>query len=299
VNLTDRNKGYIFAFIAVLATSNVFVFSKAALLSTRLEVFGFYWFLFGLVWNLIFANITGKIKLINKLKKRQLLVLGTLGFLEISGTTCFFLAISTVPNPAIVSFLTNINPIVVTILGFFILKERYNRTEVFGIFLVILGAFTISFNGGESLQEFFIDGSEFVLLSALFYGISAIVTKKHVKVIGPSILALNRNSFLFVFSFLMLMVNQRGGLVESNALINILIGSILGPFLTVVSGYQAFKYLEVSRVSILGSTKGLFVLIGSYIYLGQFPLIYQIVGGLVSILGVVFISLGKLKLKKK
>ena len=39
-------KGYFFAFLAVLAMSNVYIFSKAALSEASLPVFGFYWFLF-------------------------------------------------------------------------------------------------------------------------------------------------------------------------------------------------------------------------------------------------------------
>jgi drug/metabolite transporter (DMT)-like permease len=195
--------------------------------------------------------------------------------------------------------LGNINPIFITILGLLILKEKYTPKEVMGIFLIILGAFVISYKGENRLEGFFIRGTEYVLLSAVFFGISAIVTKINVKVIKPTILALNRTAFLFIFSFVMLWANSIGFEVSQKAFFNILIGSILGPFLTVIAGYNAYKYLEVSRVSILGSTKGIFVLIGAYIYLNQFPQIYQIVGGLVSIVGVVLIALGKSRIKNR
>jgi drug/metabolite transporter (DMT)-like permease len=297
--IQDRTKGYLFAFTSVIATSNVFIFSKAAMKDTSLEVFGFYWFLLGLLWNIIFNVKTGNIRQIPILTKRQWGILSILGLLEVVGTTFFFLAIFTVPNPAIVSFLGNINPLIVTLLGFLILKERYNRPEIFGIFLVIVGAFVISYKGGDQIQNMFISGAEYVLLSGLFFGASAIVTKMNVKKMQPSILALSRTTFLLVFSFIMLLVNSKGFVLSQTAFINIFIGSILGPFLTVVAGYQAYKYLEVSRVSILGSTKGIFVLIGAYIYLDKFPEFYQIIGGMISIVGVVLISLGKLWMKKR
>lgn len=299
MKIQDRKKGYLFAFISVIATSNVFVFSKAAMKDTSLEVFGFYWFLFGLAWNLIFNYWTGNIKQVLELNRKQWLILLVLGILEISGTTFFFLAIFTVPNPAIVSFLGNINPLIVTVLGFFVLREKYNRPELFGIFLVIVGAFIISYRGGDQISNMFIGGTGYVLLSGLFFGISAIVTKINVKKMKPSILALSRTIFLFVFSFMMLIINAKGFNVSQTSLLNIFIGSILGPFLTVIAGYQAYKYIEVSRKSILGSTKGIFVLIGSYIYLDKIPEFYQIIGGIISIIGVVFISLGRIILKKK
>lgn len=299
MKLQDTTKGYLFAFIAVFATSNVYIFSKAALGEVSLPVFGFYWFLFGLIWNSTFAAKTGKLKQIKSLKKRDFLILLILGLLEISGTTFFFLSIFTFSNPAIVSFLGNINPVIVTVLGFIILKERYNKPEIFGIVLIILGAFIISFQGGSSFSSMFIDGAEYILYSSFFYGISAIITKKNVKKLGPSILALSRNIFLFVFSFSVLLIQGLSWGITWFALWNILIGSILGPFLTITAGYQAYKYLEVSRVSILGSTKGIIVLIGAYIYFGRFPEVYQIIGGIISIIGVILISVGKLLLKKR
>ncbi len=299
MKLQDTTKGYLFAFIAVFATSNVYIFSKAALGEVSLPVFGFYWFLFGLIWNSIFAAKTGKLKQIKSLKNRDFLILFILGLLEISGTSFFFLSISTFSNPAIVSFLGNINPVIVTILGFIILKERYNKPEVLGIVLIILGAFIISYQGGTSLSSMFINGSEYILYSGIFYGISNIITKKNVKRLGPSILALSRNIFLFVFSFSVLIIQGLNWGMSWFALWNIFIGSILGPFLTITAGYQAFKYLEVSRVSILGSTKGIIVLIGAYVYFGRFPEVYQVIGGAISIAGVILISVGKILLKKK
>lgn len=299
MKLQASTKGYIFAFLAVLAMSNVYIFSKAALSETSLAVFGFYWFLFGLLWNFLFAIKTNKFNQLKTFQSKQFVVLLILGLLEVGGTTFFFLAIFTIPNPAIVSFLGNINPVIVTVLGFIILKERYNRPEVFGITLIIIGALTISYQGGSSFHSMFIKGTDYVLYSGLLFGFSAIFTKKNVKKIGPVILALNRNIFLFVFALIMVLAQQHSFFINGYVLGNVFLGSILGPFLGVLAGYQAYRYLEVSRVSILGSTKGILVLIGAYIYFGKFPEAYQIIGGLISIIGVILISIGKRLLKKK
>jgi len=47
-NLT---KGYLFLFLSMLAISNVYIFSKAAMNKMAFAQFGFYWFLFAIVWN--------------------------------------------------------------------------------------------------------------------------------------------------------------------------------------------------------------------------------------------------------
>lgn len=75
--------------------------------------------------------------------------------------------------------------------------------------------------------------------------------------------------------------------------------STLGPFLASLAGYQALRYIEAGRASVLGSSKGLFVLIGAFFYFGTLPQAHQIWGGLISILGVVLISMGKVWSSKK
>lgn len=299
MNISPTAKGYVFAFVSVIATSNVYIFSKAALGHVDLAVFGLYWFGFGLLWNLMYSTKTGKIKRFSNFSKMNFLTLFILGLLEIAGTSFFFLAIRTVPNPAIVSFLGNINPLIVTVLGFLILKERYNKPEIYGILLIVLGAFIISFKGGTTINSMFIDGAEYVLYAGVFFGASAIITKKNVNKLSPPIMALSRNIFLFTFSFSAVLLSGSHWTISWYPLWNIFIGSILGPFLTVMAGYEAIKYIEVGRKSILGSTKGIFVLIGAYVYFGKFPEVYQIIGGLISISGVVLMSVGKMIMKKK
>ena len=86
--------------------------------------------------------------------------------------------------------------------------------------------------------------------------------------------------------------------IPVSALKNIAIGSVLGPFLTATLGYMSLKYIEVSKASMVRSVRSLFVLVGAYIYFGNFPTYWQIIGGIITISGVILISLGKLKLNR-
>ncbi len=81
--------------------------------------------------------------------------------------------------------------------------------------------------------------------------------------------------------------------ISNTALINIGLGSVLGPFVGILAYYVAIKNLEVGRVSLISSSKGVFVLIGAYIAFEKFPNVLQVVGGTVTILGVILITLGK------
>lgn len=299
INIPDRVKGYLFAFTAVIAVSNVYIFSKAALNEVSLAQFGTYWFAFGILWNLIFAIQRKKLPGIKAFKKNQFLLLLVIGVLEIVATSFFFLAIRTVPNPAVVSFIGNVNPVFVTILGFIFLKERFNIPELLGMALALTGAFIISYQGSTVLKSLFIEGTDYMILSGFIFSFSTIIAKKNVQKLGPSIMALSRTLHLFLFSLAALWFLGQSIHIPTKALLNIIVGSGLGPFLATLSGYQALKYIEASRSSILGSSKGLFVMLGAFFYFGTFPQGHQILGGLISIAGVILISLGRLKFNKK
>ncbi|HAG16434.1 MAG TPA: hypothetical protein DCG69_07925 [Bacteroidales bacterium] len=297
--LTNTTKGYLFAFISVVAISNVYIFSKAALSEASLIQFGVYWFALGFVWNMIFAVYRKKLPSIAQFKRDHYLLLFILGLLEMAGTYFFFLAIYTIPNPAVVSFIGNVNPVFVTVLGFLFLRERFNKWELIGIGLALLGAFTISYKGSAVLKDIFIDGTEYMLLSGVIFSISTIIAKKNVEKLGPSIMSLSRTFQLFLYSLGAMILVGESFSISKTAFRNIFIGSGLGPFLASLAEYQSMKYIEASRISILGSSKGLFVLFGAFLYFNTLPEKHQIIGGLISIAGVLFITLGKLMLRSK
>ncbi len=292
-------KGYLWTFLAVVALSNVYIFSKAALNVVHIAQFGFYWFGLGMIWNLIFTIKTCKLSTIKKISRKTAGILVVIGILETTATTLFFLGLFTIENPAVTSFLGNMGPIFVTILGVSILKERFNYLEAIGMLLTLAGAFIISYRGPGTLGNIFLKGTEYVVLGSLVFSFSTIIVKKNVgKSLSPAIISLNRTVFLFLFATIMMFVFQKSFSIPNTALLNIAIGSVLGPFLAVLASYNALKYIEASRTSILGSTKSLFVLLGSFLYFGNFPKTIQIAGGILTIIGILLISFGKMILNK-
>jgi drug/metabolite transporter (DMT)-like permease len=97
-----------------------------------------------------------------------------------------------------------------------------------------------------------------------------------------------------------MIVSQSSLIIETKALLNITVGAFLGPFLATFAYYSSLKYIEASRSSVLSSSKSVFVVVTSYIYLNLLPGDFQIVGGLLTITGVLLISLGSFfKFKKE
>lgn len=285
-------KGYLFAFIATLAFSNVYIFSKAALNEIPLAHFGSLWYFVVTVLCLLFVLSTGKLGQIAQLTRQQIYILLTLGGLEIATTTLFFLSIHIIPNPAVTSFLGNLYPVMVLLGGVFILHERFNAIEIFGGFLALAGAFVISYSGGTTLKTFFIEGAGVVFLNAIFAATATLVVKTQVKQLSPEILNLNRAVWLLAFSVIMIFVLGEQASFSPAVYKNTITGAIL-EFIAILTAYYSFKFIDVSKSSIIQSLKGIVVLAVSFFFLGSLPATYQLAGGMITVAGVLLMTLSQ------
>ncbi len=298
-NIHPTVKGIILAFLATLGMANVYIFSKAALLEVNYFQFQFYWFGFALLWILPFLFVTGMIKMIPGLSRASNITLIIIGTLELGAASLLFLAIHLAENPTTISFLSNLTPIFVTVLGIRFLGERFNLVEAVGIILTIAGVILITYTRDTTVAEFFGAGSGWILVSSVISSISIVMAKSRIKDIHPGILTLNRVVFLFVFAAGAMLLRQESFAISGRATMNLMIGSLLGPFLTGLAQYSALRYIEASRTMIIQSTRSLFVLVGSMIYLSILPEMLQLIGGLITIVGVIIMTWGKMRQNKK
>jgi len=285
-------KGYLFALIATVAYSNVYIFSKAAMEVFPLAQFGSIWYLLVMIACLLFAVFNKKIGQLKVLTSKQIRVLLTLGFLEIFTTTLFFLSIHIIPDPAVTGFLGNMYPVMVMLGGIFILHERFGPIEIFGGFMALSGAFVISYTGGTTFQTFFIKGTGIVFLNAIFASTATLIVKKHVREISPEILNLNRSVWMFMFSTVMFFVLGDAPTFTTAALKNTVIGALL-EFTAILTVYYSFHYIEASRSSIVQSLKGIFVLTGAWLFFHTFPAKHQLIGGMITVIGILIMTLAQ------
>lgn len=290
---SDAFKGYFFAVVATLAFSNVYIFSKAALNEVHLAQFGLYWFTISTVLSFLYATWNKKLAQIKMLTKRQVRILITLGFLEILTTTTFFVSINVIPDPSVTSFLGNMYPVMLALGGVFLLKEKFGWIEIMGAVLALAGAFIISYNGGTTLKTLFIKGTGIVFINAILATTASLVVKVHVKRMSPELLNLNRSVWLLAFSTVVFLATRQSFIIPLSALENIAAGAVLGPFLAVLTIYYSFHYIEASRSSVVQSLKGIFVLIGAYLFFNTLPLPHQLIGGFITVAGVLIMTLAQ------
>jgi drug/metabolite transporter (DMT)-like permease len=270
------------------------MFSKAALNEVSLPQFGFWWFLTAIFWNsLMAAHPKGgfSIKSFTRNDYRTLLFIG---LIELVATSSFYAAIAVSPNPAIPSFLRNLEYLFVTVLGFILLSERFGKVALTGAFLTLTGAFIISLRT-TSADSFFTAASGLMLLSTSFYAVRTILAKKHIRDISPVVLAINRAVFLLLFALVFMIFGKYSFSIPKIAFINIVAGSFIGPFLTSIFQYSALRYIAASKSAIVQSTTGLFVLAGAFLIFGNLPTPVQISGGIITMAGVILMMRKDLK----
>lgn len=289
---SDTFKGYFFAIVATLAFSNVYIFSKAALNEIPLAQFGSLWYLVVGISCFLFALFNKKLGQLAHLTRRQVYVLLSLGLLEIITTTLFFVSIHVIPDPSVTSFLGNMYPVMVMLGGIFIFHERFGPVEIFGGFLALAGAFVISYTGGTTLETLFIKGTGIVFFNAVFAAIATLVVKAHVKKLSPELLNLNRAVWLLMFSVIMFFVRGESVIFSTAGVANTTIGAVL-EFIAILTVYYSFKYIEVSRSSIVQSLKGIFVLLVAFLFFGTFPETYQLIGGMLTVAGILIMALAQ------
>jgi len=311
---SDQFKGYFFALLATISFSNVYIFSKAAMNGItqahqvagvnesgswgELIQFGFYWFLLAFLLNTIWSAYTGKLSYLRSIGRSQVKILILLGILEILTNTTFYLSIQIIPDPSVTSFLGNLYPVVLTLMGVTLLKERFSWIESAGVFFALTGAFIISYTGETSLKNMFIPGTLVVLINAIFASTTSIVGKVNIRKLTPELITLNHTAWLLLYAFILMMVTGESWTIPAPAFTNIAIGSFLGPFMGVLMIYYSFKFIEASRSSIVQSLKGIVVLIGAWLYFGTFPALHQVIGGLFTVLGVLVMTLAQARLIK-
>ncbi|HCY42698.1 MAG TPA: hypothetical protein DHV48_15330 [Prolixibacteraceae bacterium] len=290
---SEEWKGYVFAIVGTIAFSSLYVFSKAGLNQVELAQFGLYYFGMGFLINLVFILVSGKYRQVPVISRKIIGLLVLLGVVDVISNITFFMAIQAIPDPSVTSFLGNLFPVFLSILGITFLKERFTLIESLGAMIALAGAFAISYSGDMSWSKFFIPGTGFVVINTLFAAMVSVIVKKNVQKASPKVFNLNSNGWIFLFFLFYFLQSGQPLAIPVVAFRNIALGAFFGSFVGLLSFFYSYRYITASRSSIIQSLKGIFVLIIAYFFFGNFPLPVQLWGGAVTIAGVIIMTLAQ------
>lgn len=284
-----QTNGYLFAFGASLALAASFVFSKSALNHLSMLQFGMLWFSMGILWNGTWFLLRREYRSVKGKTGPKTGVAIVIAVLEGAATGLFYLAIKAMENPAVVSFIGNIGPVFVTLMGISLLKERFRTTQVIGIVITIMGVFVINYRAG-GFAGFVDPGSFYVIGAAFLFSLATIVGRRWHHLLVPGYMSLIRSFLLAVVMAIMFF--RSGDMVSVSLSIwkDLALGSLLETLIVIVFAYQALKMIEATKTSLIISTKGVWTLLLAWLFLGVFPSVVQLVGGLLTLVGVWLIT---------
>lgn len=285
----QQTNGYLFAFGASLALAASFVFSKSALNQLSMLHFGLLWFSLGVVWNASWFLARRDYRKVKGDIWRKTGVALLIAILEGAATGLFYMAIKAMENPAVVSFIGNIGPVFVTLMGILLLKERFRTIQIIGIITTIVGVFVINFREG-GFAGFTDPGSLYVISAAFLFSLATIFGRSLNRFLVPAYMSLIRSSLLA--AAMAILFFRSGELIPLSLQIwkDLALGSFLETLIVIVFAYQALKLIEATKTSLIISTKGVWTLVLAWIFLGVFPTAVQLTGGLLTLVGVWLIT---------
>ncbi len=285
-------KGYLFAILSSLLMPSAFIINYIALQSTNISTLNFFFFGFGLVGAMISVIITKKFGRLVELFKKYWKPIVVLGLVN-GATAVVWLFTLNLIGPSSLGFLMRFATVFIVVLGVVYLKEKFNRGEIFGSVIMIIGVFVMTFKGGDHL----IAGVFLALFISLVVSLEQLFLKKYVKEIEPIVF----NALRLGFTFLVVLIYVAGRMNLVLPSVDIMFLIFLGAILSAVIGFvlylKALEVAELSKVTVIQSLNPFIVLIYSLIFLGSIPTGLQLVGGVITGLGAFFLVLARYRPK--
>jgi len=287
--MKQQTSGYLYALGAALALASSFIFSKSSLNHISMLQFGAVWFSMGVVWNGIwYFGRKSHLRFRTNTKKR-LSIAVLIAVLEGLATGLFYLAIKAMENPAVVSFIGNIGPVFVTIMGVFLLRERFKGAQIAGILVTIAGIFVINFRDG-AFAGFIDPGAVFVMSASLLFALATIAGRRYKQDLDPELMSLIRTLLLAVVFVILIFISKENLDFQGFVWRDLALGSLFETLLTIVFAYQALRRIEATSTSLIISSKAVWTLLLAWIFLDVFPLPLQLIGGGLTLAGIYLIT---------
>jgi drug/metabolite transporter (DMT)-like permease len=213
-----------------------------------------------------------------------------IGFLVAASTALNYTAVAYI-DPGIASLLAKTTVLFSLGFGVVWLGDRLTLWQSVGALVAIIGVFVISFQPGDYLRV----GSLLVVGSTLIYALHAVLVKRQSEKIRLAEFFLFR--LLCTTAFLAIFAAGRQELLWPGAqtwLILLLVGTV---DITISRGlyYIALRRLNLSVHAIILTLSPVMTVLWTVLLFGIVPTLQQSLGGLAVILGVLIVSVGKLR----
>ena len=234
---THPLKGFFYSITSALSVTVVYIISKLVQNTLSTELFLFWWFGLASIWGSFFIIKMKIFKEYLEIIKKHVGFLLYFAIAESFGTFLFFYLIKKL-NPSVVSFLGSVTPLLVVIVGYFILKEKLNFIEGIGGAITIIGVGIITYTSPEvkPLYLFIL----FIML--LIFAFNTVLVRKKSAEIPSLLITVLRVYFLFTVYAIFIIIKGGFYFPAKRDMLNLLIGSFTGPILGM---FLLFKALSI------------------------------------------------------
>jgi len=196
------------------------------------------------------------------------------GFFMASHWVTYFMALK-LSNVALGMLSMYTFPVITAFLEPFFSKQKMNPIHVFLAILVIIGMYILVPN--FSLENNYLKGILFGVLSAFFYALRNLTIKQHVKDYNPSMLMYYQMVVIAILLIPTLFFSDFSNLQSQIPLL------LLVALLTTSIGHtmmvNALKHFSASTASIISSVQPIFGIIIAYLFVNEIPSFNTFIGG--------------------
>lgn len=241
------------------------------------EVIVFFRVFIGFISIIIIGLLKGN-RLVKKGKENWVLLILSGVFLALNWTLFFKAIKTTTVALATLSYYTA--PVIVTILSFFVLKEKISNKTKLAIILSFLGIFIMVFSGGSVDVDFNPLGIVYGLMAALFYALVTITVKMLENVSSYRLVMIQTG-----ISSIMFLPTLRGlNKVDMESIIFLIIIGTIYTSIALTLYFEGIKRVKVQHVGIISYIDPLSAVVFATIFLGEVPDMYTLIGGILILL---------------
>ncbi len=223
---------------------------------------------------------------IKTLKKRHIFTCIASGTLLAIHFFCYFSSL--IYTNAFISTITGaIQPIIISIISYFVFREKLSKRNLIGMTIAILGIFYIGYAAMDSVSNSSFTGFVYSMFTAVFFSFYLLIARYGMKFIKQyTYLGLLFSSCCVVL--LMAVIVTKTPIfnypyeVYLNCFLLCVCCTILGHAILNV----AVKYISATEVSIISLIGPIFATIYDYVFFSQKVTISQLIGGIIIVIGV-------------
>ncbi len=280
----DPRAGFWWSLAGVTIPAAVFFIIPALTAELGVLGMGALWFPAAVGFYLLLALVLGRFNRLVIPRGARLQVI-ILGLVQAVGTALFFTALS-VAEPNLIAFVGNATPLFTVVGSWIIFGERFRGRQLIGGVLVVAGALVIThYDESGSLTGILLMAS-----GCLLFAVHTLLGRHLTRRVDPLALGFWRTSFMAAGFVIAALVS--GGLrlpSTGDQWLLLLIGALIGPVGSIFTYYLALSNWGAGKVDLVRSSLSLWVLVWSLVLYGHLPAPVQLVGGALTVVGVILL----------